>query len=78
MRGCCGTIRTGRAAALLESGAERTMTGMSADKIVAWFAGREPRTLEGAFRLASALITTGQKVQAQAVVRKSWTRLSMP
>lgn len=53
---------------LLESGAERTMSGMSADKIVAWFAGRDPRTLEGAFRLASALMASGQKAQAQALV----------
>src|SRR5262245_46228944 len=36
---------------LLESGAERTMAGMSADRIIAWFSGREPRTLEGSFRL---------------------------
>ncbi len=59
----------------LEAGAERSMTGMSADKIVAWFAGREPRTLEGAFRLASALITTGQKAKAQTVVKKSWANV---
>jgi len=60
---------------LLESGAERTMSGMSADKIIAWFAGREPRTLEGAFRLASALMVTGQKAQARALVKKGWTKL---
>src|SRR5262245_5869859 len=60
---------------LLESGAERTMAGMSADKIIAWFAGREPRTLEGAFKLASALLATGQKSQAHALVKKSWARL---
>ncbi|MFM9841938.1 MAG: lytic transglycosylase domain-containing protein [Dongiaceae bacterium] len=59
----------------LETAAERSMTGMSADKIVAWFGGREPRTLEGAFRLASALITTGQKAQAQAMVKKSWANV---
>ena len=60
---------------LLESGAERTMSGMSADKIIAWFGGREPRTLEGAFKLASALMATGQKSQAHTLVRKSWTKL---
>jgi soluble lytic murein transglycosylase len=60
---------------LLESGAERTMSGMSADKIIGWFAGREPRTLEGAFKLASALLATGQKAQAHALVKKSWTKL---
>jgi soluble lytic murein transglycosylase len=60
---------------LLESGAERTMSGMSADKIITWFAGREPRTLEGAFRLASALLASGQKARAQALVKKSWARL---
>jgi soluble lytic murein transglycosylase len=56
----------------MEAAAERTMSGMSADKIVAWFGGREPRTLEGAFRLASALVTVNQKAQAQAVVKKAW------
>lgn len=59
----------------LEAAAERAMTGMPADQILAWFAGREPRTLEGAFRLAGALGAKGQRPQALALVRKSWIEL---
>lgn len=43
-----------------------------ADRILAWYQGREPVTSDGSMALAKALIGTGQVDRAVAVLRKAW------
>lgn len=62
----------------LQIQAEKAMPAtLSADEVVAWFAGRRPRSVEGALRLGSALIEKGMKDAAADVVRTAWVELDM-
>ncbi|MFZ5670480.1 MAG: lytic transglycosylase domain-containing protein [Pseudomonadota bacterium] len=47
-------------------------SGMSPERIIAWFGGTEPETAEGAMALAGALRASGQDDAAQALIRRWW------
>jgi soluble lytic murein transglycosylase len=62
--------------AALQAQAELAMPLNSSSKeVLAWFAGREPRTLAGAMQLARALQSSGDKAKATQVVRRGWVDL---
>jgi soluble lytic murein transglycosylase len=57
----------------LQSQAERAMpAALPAEATLHWFHMREPLTLEGAYHLGQALLATGKKAEATAMVRKAW------
>lgn len=65
--------------AQLQAQGERAMTdGDGPDAAIAWFAGREPRTAEGAMRLGFALLRKGDTEAGIAVLRNGWIKFSMP
>jgi soluble lytic murein transglycosylase len=45
---------------------------MDADQVVAWFAGKEPRSGDGYVKLGDALIRAGQRGRGEAMIRKGW------
>lgn len=47
-------------------------SGYSPQQIVAWFAGAEPETAEGAMALASAYQATGRQKEAADLIRRFW------
>jgi soluble lytic murein transglycosylase len=47
---------------------------VAASRVVAWFADRKPRTGNGFYWLASALLTSGQTDAARAMAREGWIR----
>lgn len=62
--------------AALQAQAELAMPLDSPSKqVLAWFGGREPRTLAGAMQLARALQASGEKAKATQVVRRGWVNL---
>ncbi len=64
--------------ATLQEQAERAMTdGLGPDQVIAWFAGREPRTAEGAMRLGFALLRKGDTERGRAVLRNGWINFPM-
>jgi soluble lytic murein transglycosylase len=60
----------------LQEQAERAMpANMGTEETLAWFADREPLTIEGATMLARALFAKGLKDQAIETVRRAWAEL---
>jgi len=61
-------------AARRESAAEKVIEGggLSPQNVIAWFAGAEPTTAQGAMALASAYESTGQTPKARALIRRVW------
>ncbi|MDO9222963.1 MAG: lytic transglycosylase domain-containing protein, partial [Caulobacter sp.] len=47
-------------------------SGMPADRIIAWFGGAEPETVQGAMALAGALRAGGRVEEARTLVRRWW------
>ena len=47
-------------------------SGMTPERIVAWFGGTDPETVQGAMALAGALRVTGQEPQARDLIRRWW------
>lgn len=47
-------------------------SGMAPDRVIAWFGGVEPETVEGAIALAGALRATGKEAEARDLVRRWW------
>lgn len=56
---------------------ERTLegAGLGPAGIIAWFAGADPQTAEGAMALAAAYQATGETAKAAETIRKTWTTL---
>ena len=46
--------------------------GMTPERVIAWFGGTEPTTVQGAMALAGALRATGRAEEARALVRRWW------
>lgn len=61
-----GAKRQATAEKLLET------SGMPADRIIGWFGGAEPETVQGAMALAGALRAGGRPEEARALVRRWW------
>ena len=60
----------------LQERAERAMpSNMGTEETLAWFADREPVTIEGAAALARAMFAKGLTDQAIALVRRAWAEL---
>lgn len=60
----------------LFSQAERAMpVDLPPDQTVAWFGGRDPNTVEGTIKLASALMALKQTDRATSLVRDGWIDL---
>jgi soluble lytic murein transglycosylase len=49
--------------------------GLSPHDIIAWFAGQQPLTTQGALALASAMNASGQVAPATDVIREAWRTL---
>lgn len=47
-------------------------SGMSPDRIIAWFGGAEPATVQGAMALAGALRASGRGEEARTLIRRWW------
>ena len=47
-------------------------SGMPPEKIIAWFGGTEPTTVQGAMALAGALRASGRPDEARALIRHWW------
>ncbi|MEL6681037.1 MAG: lytic transglycosylase domain-containing protein [Pseudomonadota bacterium] len=64
--------------ARLRAEAEQVIAkGHDATEVIAWFAEDDPRTGEGAVRLAEALMTSGRVEDANAVLRTAWIGLRL-
>jgi len=64
--------------ATLQEQGERAMTdGLGPDLVIDWFAGREPRTAEGAMRLGFALMRKGEMERGVAILRNAWANFPM-
>ena len=62
----------------LRAASERVIPkGHDTATVIAWFAEDAPQTGEGAVRLAEALITADQAVQAEGVLRAAWLDLRL-
>jgi soluble lytic murein transglycosylase len=61
-------------AARREAATEKVLEGggLTAQGVIAWFAGADPTTGEGAMALASAYQSTGEPAKAADVIRKVW------
>jgi len=46
--------------------------------ILKWFGEREPSTVDGAIKLAGALISTRQEKRAEQVIQRAWIELDFP
>lgn len=62
--------RSGRRQTLAEKALARS--GESPQQVIAWFAGAEPTTAEGAIALATAYRATGKSAEASALVKTFW------
>lgn len=62
--------RSTRRQTLAEKALSRS--GESPQRVIAWFAGAEPQTAEGAIALATAYRATGKDGEAAALVKKFW------
>ncbi|MDZ4737839.1 MAG: lytic transglycosylase domain-containing protein [Rhodospirillaceae bacterium] len=60
---------------LQEQGERGMPPNLGTEEVLAWFADREPATIEGAMMLARALIDKGLTQQAIDMVRQSWAQL---
>lgn len=69
-RDLAGWPRAERRAAAVERSIEGG--GLSPQGVIAWFAGAEPATAEGALALASAYQSTGQAQKATDLIRRVW------
>ncbi|MDP1631524.1 MAG: lytic transglycosylase domain-containing protein [Caulobacter sp.] len=47
-------------------------SGLSADRIIAWFGGAQPESPEGALALAGALRASGRGEEARGLIRRWW------
>ncbi|MEE9250984.1 MAG: lytic transglycosylase domain-containing protein, partial [Alphaproteobacteria bacterium] len=47
-------------------------------EVLAWFSRREPRTVKGRMHLARALLATGKREQATALLRETWVNGNFP
>lgn len=65
-----GWPRGARRQATAESRLETS--GMTRDRIIAWFGGSEPQTVEGAMALADALRAVGRTDEAAGLIRRWW------
>ncbi len=63
-------------ALLREKGEEAVARSTSAERVLAWFDGRKPQTVEGSFALIRALNAVGQTDAAQAEAVRAWVDLS--
>ena len=70
MRDLAGWPRAARRRAAAERAIEAS--GLSPTATIAWFAGREPDTAEGAMALAAAEQVQGRLPEAQALIRRFW------
>ncbi len=61
-----GAKRQATAEKLLET------SGMAPDRIIAWFGGSEPQTVEGAMALAAALRATRRELDARDLIKAWW------
>jgi soluble lytic murein transglycosylase len=61
-----GAKRQATAEKLLET------SGMAPDRIIAWFGGAEPQTVEGAMALASALRASKRELDARDLIKAWW------
>lgn len=52
------------------------VSGADPDRVIAWFGGEAPLTVEGAMALAEALSARGRTAEAQALVREWWRERS--
>ncbi|MFA7261477.1 MAG: lytic transglycosylase domain-containing protein [Caulobacter sp.] len=61
-------------AARRQATAERLIetSGMPPEKVIAWFGGTEPETVQGAMALAGALRAAGRAEEARALIRRWW------
>ena len=57
-----------------ETAAEKALitSGLDAQRIIAWFGGRDPQTAEGAMALASAYQASGRANDATNLIRRFW------
>jgi soluble lytic murein transglycosylase len=69
-RDLAGWPRAGKRQAAAERRLETS--GLSAQKIVDWFAGAEPTTAEGAMALAGSYRVLGKRDEATALIRQFW------
>ncbi|MEX1108950.1 MAG: lytic transglycosylase domain-containing protein, partial [Dongiaceae bacterium] len=60
---------------LQEQGERAMPPNLGTEEVLAWFADREPATIEGAMMLAQALIAKGLTQQAIDMVRRAWAQL---
>lgn len=47
-------------------------SGMPADRVIAWFGGTEPETVQGAMALAGAYRAAGRDEEARTLIRRWW------
>ncbi|MFZ0266262.1 transglycosylase SLT domain-containing protein [Caulobacter sp.] len=61
-------------AARRENAAEKALvvSGLDAQRMIAWFGGREPQTAEGAMSLATAYQAVGRTSDASNLIRRWW------
>lgn len=52
------------------------LSGADPDRVIAWFAGEPPLTVQGAMALAEALSARGRTAEAQTLVRQWWRERS--
>lgn len=52
------------------------LSGADPDRVIAWFGGQAPVTVQGAMALAEALSARGRTAEAQALVRQWWRERS--
>ena len=65
-----GWPRSGRRQNVTEKAMESA--GLSPQRIVEWFDGKDPETAEGAMALASAYQQLGRQADAQTLIRSTW------
>lgn len=64
---------------LLERNAEEALADSIPDgEVLAWFSRYEPRTVKGRMHLARALLATGKREQATALLRETWVNGDFP
>lgn len=58
---------------ILRRRAEEALTAtVSDERVLAWFEGHTPISVDGEMRLAAALLATGKKDEAQKIIRRAW------
>ncbi|MGP3696981.1 transglycosylase SLT domain-containing protein [Rhodobacter sp. NSM] len=63
-------------ALLRDKGEEAVARSTTPARIIAYFGSRQPATATGAIALAKALAASGQRAEAEAVIRRAWTTLA--